>query len=384
MTIIENKLSPKCLKSSQWQGSCVGSESTLHQLSPYIGKMKSTMAKQLIRDYSKKGDLILDPFVGSGVVALESLIEGRSIIAGDINPYAIILTKGKLEAPLNLDDALIKVDHYLKLMRQTKGKKQLEIIPDWVQEFFHPKTLAEIIQLNTVLSERKEYFLQSCLLGILHHQRPGFLSFPSSHLVPYLRTRAFPKDRYPELYEYRAVEPRLKAKIRRVYRRFPEIDPKLYRACYQGDAARVQFKANTIDAVITSPPYMNALDYARDNRLRLWFLGVNELEKYDERIDTEKKFIKLMMNCLLKLQVAVKTGGNCVFVLGEVKTRNKETIVDWFLDIINRIEGFKIDSVFKDKIPDIRRSRRDCRGTKREWIIVLRKDSQNGSKESAN
>lgn len=374
MRVVENISSQKYLNSLHWQGSCVGSESTLHQIAPYIGKMKSTMAKQLIREYSKKGSLILDPFVGSGVVALESLIEGRSIIAGDINPYAIILTKGKLEAPLNLVDALAKVDHYLKLMRKAESMKQLETVPCWVKEFFHPETLAEIINLNSILMESKEYFLQSCLLGILHHQRPGFLSFPSSHLVPYLRTRSFPREKYPELYEYRAVEPRLKAKVQRVYRRFPEIDPMLHRACYQGDAARVQFKANTIDAVITSPPYMNALDYARDNRLRLWFLGTNELEKYDERVDTEKKFIKLMTNCLLKLNVAVKKGGHCIFVLGEIRTQYKATIIDRFLDIIDRIDGFRIDEVLKDNIPDIRRSRRDCRGTKREWIIVLRKD----------
>jgi len=39
----------------------------------------------------------------------------------------------------------------------------------------------------------------------------------------------------------------------------------------------------SIDAVITSPPYMDALDYARDNRLRLWFLGINDYKQIMEK-----------------------------------------------------------------------------------------------------
>src|SRR5258708_20036869 len=46
--------------------------------------------------------------------------------------------------------------------------------------------------------QRRSTFLLSCLLAILHHQRPGFLSFPSSHAVPYLRLNSFPRELYPE------------------------------------------------------------------------------------------------------------------------------------------------------------------------------------------
>ncbi|MBU4373636.1 MAG: site-specific DNA-methyltransferase [Euryarchaeota archaeon] len=68
-------------------------ESTLHQLSPYIGKIKSVFAGKLITTYTEIGDTILDPFAGSGTVALESLIAGRHVIVNDINPYAITLIK---------------------------------------------------------------------------------------------------------------------------------------------------------------------------------------------------------------------------------------------------------------------------------------------------
>lgn len=57
--------------------------------------MKSTMARTLIETYSNPGDIVCDPFVGSGVVALESLIANRGIIASDISPYSMILSRAK-------------------------------------------------------------------------------------------------------------------------------------------------------------------------------------------------------------------------------------------------------------------------------------------------
>src|SRR5271154_7164939 len=74
------------------------------------------------------------------------------------------------------------------------------------------------------------------LLGILHHQRPGFLSFPSSHTVPYLRGKAFPRWKYPKLYEYRSHADRFEAKVERAFRRVPELDCELTRHCYSKSA----------------------------------------------------------------------------------------------------------------------------------------------------
>jgi 23S rRNA G2445 N2-methylase RlmL len=55
-----------------WTGSAVQSESTFHQLSPYIGKIKSSMAASLVSQFTSEGDLIYDPFSGSGTIALEA------------------------------------------------------------------------------------------------------------------------------------------------------------------------------------------------------------------------------------------------------------------------------------------------------------------------
>src|SRR3989442_14881114 len=84
------------LRRDGWTGSAWQIESTLHQLSPYIGKIKSTMASSLIHQYTKPGDVVCDPFSGCGTVAFESWIAGRHVIANDLSPYAVLLTHAKL------------------------------------------------------------------------------------------------------------------------------------------------------------------------------------------------------------------------------------------------------------------------------------------------
>ena len=354
----------------------MSSESSLHQIAPYIGKMKSTMAHTLIQTYSFPGDMVCDPFVGSGVVALECLIAGRGIIARDINPYAITLTKAKLTPPPTIEEALEKTAFYLDRMELLVRKTALDKIPEWIKAFFHPQTLKELLVLTRQLRQNKEYFLLACLLGILHHQRPGFLSYPASHLVPYLRTCKFPRKEFPELYEYRAVAPRLQKKIQRVYRRFPSIDPEIPRECKLKNAANLDLPKESIDVVITSPPYMNTLDYARDNRLRLWFLGTTKYSRYDKRIpNNSQRFLNLMEQCLRNIQYVLRSRGRCILVIGEVN-RSKKPIntAQLIIDLaLNKIGVFRCEDIIEDTIPDIRRARKNGGCTKREWIVVLRK-----------
>lgn len=360
---------------SLWSGSCVHTECTMHQLSPYIGKMKSTMVSALVEAYTKPGDTVLDPFVGSGTVALECLFAGRHVICSDVNPYAIVLTRGKIEVPPSLQISLQKATKYLDEMEAIAPSLSFEGVPRWVRDFFHPRTLKEILAMVTMLEENQEYLLLSCLLGILHHQRPGFLSYPSSHLVPYKRTKKFPKRKFPELYEYRDVRSRLLAKVRRAYRRYPGIGMHLSATCLKKGVTELRLEEESMDAVITSPPYMNALDYARDNRLRMWFLGVRRFRHYDKKSNTRERFVRLMKESLLTMQHALKPRGKCVLVVGEANRNrancdNAEMVIHLALE---EVGGFKLVETVDDQIPDVRRARRNTSCTKQEKIIILEK-----------
>lgn len=361
---------------SSWQGSCLGTESTLHQVGPYIGKMKSSMARALVLKFSSPKDIIFEPFVGSGAIALESLIAGRGIVCCDSNPYAIVLTRAKLFPPRSLTEALALAEHYLDRSTAELEEVNLHDIPKWVQDFFHPETLKEIVSLVKVLKRHEQHFLLACLLGILHHQRPGFLSYPASHAVPYLRTKKFPKSLYPELYQYRPVRHRLLGKIMRTYRRFPEIDHTLPKKCYLKDATKLRLRENSIGAVITSPPYMNTLDYVRDNRLRLWFLGCTDETILNKAVPMNvDRFEKLMAGCLRVIHVALRPGGRCLFVAGELcnSTSSVDT-AEVILDISKKVGDFHCEQIVEDYVPRDRRIRKAGHRVRRERVVVLRKE----------
>src|SRR5258708_15194175 len=91
---------------ARWREPCANVECSLHQLSPYIGKVKSSIAGELIEQYSRKGDLVVDPFAGAGTIPLEAAIRGRRAFGADISPYARILSHAKLSPPSSLNAAL--------------------------------------------------------------------------------------------------------------------------------------------------------------------------------------------------------------------------------------------------------------------------------------
>jgi len=363
-----------------WHGSFNSRESTLQQLSPYVGKMKSGMAEVLIKLYSQPGDTVLDPFCGSGVVPLEAALAGRIAWANDLSPYAYVLTRGKLEAPGSKKVALQQTQALIDLVEQEAPSVDLTVIPEWVHEFFHPSTLREVLAAFRILDRQENYFLTACLLGILHHVRPGFLSFPASHLVPYLRKKKYPPDEFPEMYAYRDLRSRLLAKVKRAYRRHKlpvDWEQRQYHV-WQVNAMNLPSGNETVDAVISSPPYFGALDYARDNRLRLWFLGCKDWKELDSSLTASQKvYLPQMKVCLQEIHRVLKSKGYCVLVLGDVDRdgkirRTAEILAELAIDATNG--GFSIETIYDDRIPDDRRSRRKTKTTKFERILVMQKN----------
>lgn len=360
---------------NNWKDSVIGKESTLHQIAPYIGKMKSSMARELITTFTQKEHTIYDPFCGSGTIALEAWIHKRHIIANDLSPYAYVITKAKLFPFQSREYALNELGNIEKQANAFLSNVDLSKIPHWVQLFFHPDTLREIIAWVHVLKTNESFFLLSCLLGILHHQRPGFLSYPSSHTVPYLRQKKFPASSYPELYEYREVRERLEKKVVRAFRRIPHLNFQIIRKCHMFHA-RNFIPERKIAAIITSPPYMRQLDYGRDNRLRLWFLGLMDWKTLDQTISpSESNFIKLFQSCLRLWKEVLIPEGLCILVVGDTMSKTyKMTIPEVIIHIATKeVGGYSALCKFSDDIPEIRRVRRGYSGNKQEIIIVLRK-----------
>lgn len=337
------------------------------------------MARVLISIYSRPGDTVLDPFSGSGVVPLEAVLLDRFALANDLSPYAYVLTRGKLEAPATLRTAISQAQDLIRNVEEEAPSIELSSVPEWIREFFHPKTLKEVVAAFSILKTSKKYFLTACLLGILHHVRPGFLSFPASHLVPYLRKKKFPPAQYPEMYAYRDLRSRLIAKVRRAYRNaeLPRTWSERRFRVWQANCMDLPIDSNSVDAIVSSPPYFGALDYARDNRLRLWFLGCKDWRDLDKSLTaSENVYLPQMSTCLREMNRVLKPGSACVLVLGDIERDGKNHRTAEVLSDLAAFEtngDLQMETIFDDSIPDERRSRRRTKTTKHERILVLRK-----------
>jgi hypothetical protein len=284
------------------------------------------------------------------------------------------LSNAKLSPPRSLDVALKLAEKALEEANRLP-KPDLRKIPAWVRKFFHPDTLRETLNFASICRRAGNEFLMACLLGILHHQRPGFLSYPSSHLVPYLRDRNYPREKCPEMYAYRELKPRLLAKIKRSYKRF--VQP-MSSSVVPFECTPVQqlLLSRQVGALITSPPYMNALDYGRDNRLRLWFIDPNLVNQVDNDVTQRRQaFIDAMTTLAAKVEQGLKPKGYCVFIIGEefrrsFKAHPSEAVIDI---MTQQAPSLHLTTILADQIPDVRRTRRECKGVKTEHILVFQR-----------
>jgi DNA modification methylase len=336
--------------------------------------MRPEIASWAINTVTNPGDTILDPFCGSGTVLLEGWLHGRNVIGTDLNPYAALVTSAKLNPYtsaklLELDDILNQYSAEASIAAQTVD---LSVVDPWVLSFYNERTAIDLISWVSVLKRHHDDFALACLMGIAHHQRPGFLSYPSSHTTPYLRTAKFPIQEFPELYVYRDVLSRLKKKIVRATSKMPTLDDKVCRKVILQDAAKLHL-ASKVDAIITSPPYMGQLDYARDNRLRLKLLGIDDWYSLNREISPNAgRFVDHMNSCLESWRHLLKPCGKLAILVGGTTNTVKKRLDDLVLNMVaTNFTDYRLKEIIISDIPDARRARKNCKGSVSESLLLF-------------
>jgi DNA modification methylase len=132
---------------------------------------------------------------------------------------------------------------------------------------------------------------------------------------------------------------------------------------------------STVDAVITSPPYMNALDYARDNRLRLWFLGVPDYRTIQsQELGGVCRFEASLLSVLHNLLRGIRNRGKCVLVLGDVgRSAHRRDLAQIVCETVAQaVKGLVLEDRNVERIPNGRRVRKSGGATKIETVLVFR------------
>ena len=331
----------------------------LHRMSSYIGKLKPAFAHLLVKYASKKGNIVFDPFCGVGTILVEAEQLERVPIGNDLNPYAYTISKAKFDRHKKID--------LIKWVKQQEINYD-EVDTSWLEnrflEFYDNETLKEITHFRNIILKEDRWFLCGCILGILHGHRPAHLSAITNLVIPYKpKTEAI----------YKNVPDRIISKIERMYR---DWFPKSTSATILNEDSRELsgMKENSVDSIISSPPYFSTLDYVEDNRLRLNFLGYKietrtSLKK--ELIQSTASYMENMIKVGVNLRRVLKPNHPCVFVLGDfhsgktVKNTAKE-IEKVYVDL-----GFKSHGIIDDEMPTNKSLPTNTKRSKLDRILIL-------------
>jgi DNA modification methylase len=148
----------------------------------YFTKQSWNVVADYIKTYSKPGDIVLDPFGGSGVTAIEALMNNRQAISIDINPMAVFIVQS-LIAPVQLDylrDSFIRVKNEY-LAKEPKTIEEIEkalkkykypkgwVLPkgsdvDTVEKLFSDKQLAQLSFLKSLIEKEDNENIRETLL----------------------------------------------------------------------------------------------------------------------------------------------------------------------------------------------------------------------------
>lgn len=293
-----------------------------HWIYPYKGKFHPQMIRALLNIIGlEQGDTVLDPFIGSGTAAVEAQLLGINCVGIDVSPLCVLQSKVKTESI----DALPQVVEW-------KEEITKRIRPSLFN--LEGKTLDNAVDL--ISDEKvKNFYKMAKLVAISDNARRG-REFSNAFLKN-LELMIFSVSDYSQI-------------VKKLNLRLGKMDIKT------GDARALPLGDESVDGIITSPPYSIALDYVANDAHALKELGYNLSEIREEfigvrgrgqtRIDLYnedmKRSLEEMFRVLKPRKYAAIVVGNATYLGQEVKT------VEFVIDYAEKI-GFKLVKII-DKI----------------------------------
>lgn len=291
---------------------------SIHDIS-YRACFKSQLPGFFIERLTSPGDRVYDPFSGRGTTAIQSALQGRAPAANDINPLSAMLSGPRLDPPpLATVAARLAAVDLSKPVRNTAE-------PDLLA-FYHPATLCQITALRAWLLGQAvldpvDSWIRMVALNRLTGHSPGFFSvytMPPNQAVSSVSQRKINEAR-GQVPPPRDVPAIILKKSRSLLADRPP-PPHPPAVLLTGSAEATPGLANaSVDLVVTSPPFLDVVDYEGDNWLRCWFAGINPVDVPIDRHRNIAAWEGFIRRVFLELARVVRPGGFVAFEVGEVR-----------------------------------------------------------------
>lgn len=302
--------------------------SPLHEIS-YRACFKPQLPRFFIERLTEPGDVVYDPFMGRGTTLLESAMLGRVPLGCDINPLSRVLLSPRLNPP--------EIDEVEKRLEALPLDGKSDELPEDLLVFYHPETLRELVALRSYFLEREaeagtldpvDDWIRMVATNRLTGHSSGFFSvytLPPNQATSVASQRKINEKRN-QVPPRREIIPIILKKTRTLLNRLAQED----REAIQSVASRAQLLTACADdtpeiadesvaLVVTSPPFLDVVDYQRDNWLRCWFNGIDASEISIWQLNREDRWMNAMTGVFQELRRVLKPGGLVAFEVGEVR-----------------------------------------------------------------
>jgi hypothetical protein len=302
--------------------------SSIHEIS-YRACFKPQLPAYFIERLTKAGQVVYDPFSGRGTTAVEAALQARNVIANDANPLSAILSRPRIDVPTIAD-----VD---KRLRSLKFAANASTDVD-LSMFYHENTLYEILGLRQYLARRcsdgkedaADRWIRMVATNRLTGHSPGFFSVytlpPNQAATSENQIKI--NEKLKQKPTYRDIRALILRKTMQLQSGLTAADRWRLTAAAQHAKFLVNEAGDTPDIptesvhlTVTSPPFLDVVQYARDNWLRCWFNGI-DAAAVSERITmsgTVEEWSTAMSHVFDELHRITVPAGWVVFEVGEVR-----------------------------------------------------------------
>ncbi|MFH1864563.1 MAG: DNA methyltransferase [Candidatus Eisenbacteria bacterium] len=304
----------------------------LHEIS-YRACFKPQLPRFFIDRLTAAGDVVYDPFMGRGTTPLEAALAGRVPAGCDINPLSAILVRPRLEppAPADVEARLGEID-----LDAPPGREATWVTHDELRVFYHPDTLREVTALRGYLLSRADAgtldavdrWIRMVAVNRLTGHSSGFFSvytLPPNQAVSVESQRKI-NERRGQIPPRRCVPELILKKSRALLDGLSDEEKEVLAGVWERSllltgpaSATPEVADGSVSLVVTSPPFLDVVDYVHDNWLRCWFCGIRAPEVPVTVLREVTAWQEAMTDVFRELSRVLRPGGHVGFEVGEVR-----------------------------------------------------------------
>lgn len=356
-----------------------------HSLHPYPAKFPPQLPKKILEIYAVKGQTVLDPFCGSGTTLVEARIFGVNAIGVDVNGLSVLLSKVK-STPLTeqqfsiIENFISNIESEIPKWKSEKRPKIIIKKIEGQEHWFQNNVSEEITYLLYEILKQKDndirdflkIVLSSIIVRVSNQESDTRFAAIKKNIINGYTLEAFCK------------------KAREYNSRMAEFSKHIHNTTelqiYNADSRNLDFiPDNSIDIIITSPPYANTYDYYLYHKFRMLWLDIdvkfaqyNEIgsrREYSSLKEKKEKWNEDLIKCFAEMQRVLKPNHFAFIVIGDSVIKKELIKIEKEISEFAPILGLKVNEILSSDLSKHSRifNPSYAQKGKKEHLIILEK-----------